>query len=534
MFFDADFAVRATELLPEIILLCAACGVLLTGIAPGDRMRRLSAPLSLVAIGVAMTARHLLEPSGARIGGGLTAGSLAEYVRSAALIFGVLAVVTHWSQPHRDERGEFFAMLLFSLAGLMLTGLSSDLLMLFVALELVSIPAYVVVALSHRGPAALEAGTKYFYLGALAAAITAYGFAFLYGAGGTSSMDPGGLLGLMMADPAQNGHAVAAIGMVLAIGGLCFKIAAFPLHFYVADVYEGAAGPVAGFLGFVPKLAGFVAIIKLLEASSWFGQGPLFWLLWIVAASSMTVGNLLALQQTSIRRMLAYSGVAHAGYMLVGLIAWPIADVGVMGDGPAAVLYYIFVYGIANLAAFTVLSLLHSDGQPCETLRDVAGILRRHPGLAMLLSLAMFTLMGLPPTAGFWGKLALFGSALSTSTTVPHGDWVGALVIVGVVNSAIGAAYYLRVVAACLLYENERPADVLPREVVRFGAALAGALIVIFSAQPNLLLNASRRGSAEVASGAERRPVGAQRVARLSDADSAAADNPADAGSSQD
>lgn len=509
MIVDPGHAVRAVELLPEIILICAGCIVLLAGLADRESLRRLSGPLALIAVVAAMTVRYLVAPTDAPIGGGLAAASLAEYVRSAALIFGVLAIVTHWSQAHRDERGEFFAMLLFSLAGLMLTGLSSDLVMLFVAIELVSIPSYVLVTLSHRGPAALEAGTKYFYLGALAAAVTAYGLAFLYGAGGTAAIDPGGsVVGLLLAEPAQPGHAIAAIGMVLAIGGLCFKIAAVPLHFYVADVYAGAAGPVAGFLGFVPKLAGFVAIIKLLQMSSWFGQGPLFWLMWVVAALSMTVGNLLALQQTSIRRMLAYSGVAHAGYMLVGLIAWPVVDVGVLGDGPAAVLYYIFIYGIANLTAFAVLSLLHREGQPCETLRDVAGILRRHPGLAVLLSLAMFTLMGLPPTAGFWGKLALFGSALSTSTTAAHGSWITALVVVGVVNSAIGAAYYLRVVAACLLYENDRPADVLPREVVRFGAALSGALIVIFSLQPNLLLNASSRGAAEIAAQGRRPPSG--------------------------
>ena len=219
----------------------------------------------------------------------------------------------------------------------------------------------------------------------------------------------------------------------------------------------------------MPKFAGFLAICKImLVTGHWeIENGAVFWLLWIIAAVSMTVGNTLALMQSNIKRMLAYSGIAHSGYMLVGVLIGPDAGTGVMGDGTAAVLYYVVIYGIANLAAFAILGLLRSGGQPCETLRDIAGLLHRHVGLALLMALAMLTLMGLPPTAGFWGKLSLFGGALAGVATgvmpVGYDRWLIVLVIIGVLNSAVAAAYYLRVIAAVLLYENDRPAEATPQ-----------------------------------------------------------------------
>jgi NADH-quinone oxidoreductase subunit N len=271
-----------------------------------------------------------------------------------------------------------------------------------------------------------------------------------------------------------------------------FKIAAVPLHWYIADVYQGAASSVAGLLGFVPKLAGIVAILKVVSLTGWqTAIGGLFWMLWIVAALSMTVGNVLALRQTSIKRMLAFSGVAHAGYMLVGVMAGPGGE-GVIGDGTAAVLYYVVVYGIANLGAFAILGLLEVRGKPAETLQDVAGLLRRSPGLALLMALAMLALMGLPPTTGFWGKVSLFGSGLALSNEAPDATraWIIALVIIAGLNTAIGAAYYLRVTAAVLLYENDRPPEVAPRESQYMGAMMCGFLTLVFTVFPSILLNA--------------------------------------------
>jgi NADH-quinone oxidoreductase subunit N len=206
--------------------------------------------------------------------------------------------------------------------------------------------------------------------------------------------------------------------------------------------------------------------------------------------------------QTSVRRMLAYSGVAHSGYMLVGVLAGPdLLGVGGLRDGYSAVLYYVVIYGIANLGAFALLSLLRVRGEPAETLRDLAGLLRRHPALAMLMALIMLTLLGMPPTPGFWGKMALFGSALSAAPDTPSQGWTIALVIIAGVNSAIGAAYYLRVTAAVLLYENDRPADAAPYELQRAGAAACGFLLLIFMIQPGWLMNVGRNASSQYRAG---------------------------------
>jgi NADH-quinone oxidoreductase subunit N len=515
----ADTSISIWSLLPELILLIAGCAALLVGQARREATARWTQWLTLVAIvsaAIVVFVWRIAEQGASADAGPIPAGlaltSLAAFVRSSALVLGVVITLVAWSEPSSGERGEFFAMMLFSLTGLMLVGPADDLVTLFLALELVSIPTYVMVVLSRSHARALEAGTKYFYLGAMSAAIMAYGFSFLYGVSGTTSLpETVAAVTAALSAPGTTEYALATIGLVLALGGLLFKIAAVPLHFYIADVYQGAASSVAGLLGFVPKLAGMVAILKVISLTGhWRSlEGGVFWLLWIVAAVTMTVGNVLALRQTNVKRMLGYSGIAHSGYMLVGILAGPHGGGGLMGDGIAAVLYYVVIYGIANLGAFAVLGLLRLRGEACETLRDIAGLLRRQPTMALLMSLAMLTLMGLPPTAGFWGKLSLFGSALTVSQNVSNGyqSWLVALVIIGVLNSAMAVAYYLRVTAACLLYESDEPVEVAPREAQRTGAVACGFLLLIFMFYPNALLNSGRYATDEFRDQFARRPA---------------------------
>lgn len=488
-------AISVGSLLPEILLTVAGCAALLCGQSRADAVRR-SVPW--IALGAIVVAILLLFGAGIRetsdqIFNGLVFNSLTDFVRRSGLIVGLLVVLVSWTGGSSGERGEFFSMTLFALAGLLFVGGASDLVMLFLALELVSIPTYVLVTLSQWNARSLEAGTKYFYLGAMSAALTAFGFSYLYGVTGTAALDGAAVDRVIaaLAAPGTMSHALALVGLLFSLGGLLFKLAAFPLHLYVADVYEGASSPVAGLLGFLPKIAGVIAIAKLLALTQWATtSGGLFWFLWIVAALSMTIGNVLALRQSNLKRMLAYSGIAHGGYMLVGLLAGPFGHDGSVGV--AAAFYYVVVYGIANLGAFAVLGLLEVRGEPAEKVIDVAGLLRRAPGLALLLVLAMFTLMGMPPTPGFWGKLGLFGSALAASGSAAQGHqpWIVALVILAVVNSAIGAAYYLRVIAACLLSENEDGAVPLPREAPHMGALLCGFLTLLFAFFPDVLMNA--------------------------------------------
>jgi NADH-quinone oxidoreductase subunit N len=498
-------AICPAALVPEIILVAVACLILVFAQFRSARTQRILPAIALTGIvaGIGATVVGTIGADDVIAGGGLRWDRLAFFVRNSMFLAGFLIALVSWLESQPGQRAEFWSLLLFSLGGLSLVGAADDLVILFLALELVSVPAYAIVALSQPRPQTQEAAIKYFFLGAMAAAITAYGFSLLYGVAGSAALPTvtGRLPEALSAPAGTFCRNLAAAGLILSLAGLMFKIAAVPLHFYIADVYCGASSPVAGFLGFIPKIAGTVAILKLAAASGWGLHGPseIFYMLWLVAAASMTIGNVLALRQTNVKRMLAYSGVAHSGYMLVGLIlGLPDENTGLLGDGVAAVLYYVVIYGLANLGAFGVLGLLRVQERPAETLRDLAGLLRRHPLLALLLALCLVTLMGLPPTAGFWGKLALFGSALASpaqGAAGPYHSWLVALVVLALVNSAVAAAYYLRAIAAILLYENDYPAEAIPHESPHLGVALCGFLLLALAAYPGLLWEPGQRAS---------------------------------------
>ncbi len=516
------------QLSPEICLVAGACVVWLVGVSKSAVTRSMMAPFALlVLIGSMVCTARYGQVVGDEQAAGLLFGELSYYVRWSTLIIGVLLLLVNWRVPADREQGEFFGMMLCSLAGLMLTGSANDLVILFLALELVSVPTYVLVALSRTDSRASEAAVKYFFLGALAAAVLAYGFSFLFGLAGTTvltSVSGDSLWAYFGGNGAMSTFAL--IGMVLAFGGLSFKVAAVPFHAYVADVYEGAASPVTGLLGFLPKAAGFVAMVKLMAMCHWQLPDSLMWMLWGVAAVTMTVGNVLALLQKNVKRMLAYSSIAHSGYMLVGLLVGPARDEshgsgGPMRDGVAAMLFYIVVYGAMNLGAFAVLANLRIKGRAVETLDDLAGLSRRAPLLALAMAVCVFSLMGFPPTAGFMGKVYLFWGAFSTGEQA-----LVVLAVLGVVNSAIAAAYYLRIVAAC--YMREPAAEVVGEGgwAMRLALAVCSvAMIVLFIRPTEVVRHAqtATRGMAVVSApslaetdqgtleGAARRPVDAAR-----------------------
>ncbi len=482
-------------LAPELLLMVGACLVLLVGVTPRAGRSQCVSPVALVVVLLALGASLWLGASktGATIPG-LWLTPLTFYVRCVALGIGALIILVNWHQAVAPERGEYMSLILFSLLGVLLTASANDMIVLFFAIELVSVPTYVLIALSREDSRASESAVKYFFLGAMSAAILAYGLTFLYGAAGTtvlSTAAAGGSLG-----SAMGAHAI--IGLLFVFAGLAFKIAAVPLHVYVADVYEGAASPITGMLGFVPKMAGFVALIKIFGACNWDLPDALLWMVWVVAAATMTVGNVLALIQRNVKRMLAYSSVAHTGYMLIALLVGPVAGKGPMGDGVAALLFYLGVYGAMNLGVFAVLSAFRTHGRDMETLDDLSGLYGRAPFAALALAVCAFSLMGFPPTAGFIGKFYLFSSAFSlNSSHAFHGPLV-VLAVIGVVNSAIGAAYYLRIAAtACVHAETEAasPAGGLP---VRWGVALCTIPMLVFFAWPAGLANPAREATAAI------------------------------------
>ncbi len=484
-------------LAPELILIAVACTVLMIGMFDVSRRTACVPALALGGLVVALAVAVMSPPVGAAERFHVRVDELARTVRIITLAVGVLIVLVNVHLPGRDERGEFHAMVLFSLAGVMLVGVADDLLVLLFALELVSVPTYVLVAGSSADARAQEAGVKYFFLGALSVALTVYGLSFLYGATGTTVMTGGpdsvATERYLAAFARADGRAV--IGLVLALAGITFKMAAVPFHLYAADVYQGAASPITGLLGFVPKLAGLIGLIKLLSLTgwSWDGTPMLFWVMWVLAAATMTVGNVLALLQTNAKRILAYSSVAHSGYLLVAVLAGPAvagAGGGVFQSGLAAALFYITAYGVTNLGAFAVLAYLAHRGRPIETVDELAGLSRAHPGAALVLAICLFSLMGMPPTAGFFGKVGVFSAAISADDPA-----LVALAIIGVINAAIGAAYYLRLIAACYLRSPTVALEGQSCPALRSAMGACAVAVLLLGLWPRYLMDLSQRAT---------------------------------------
>ena len=487
-----------TALAPECVLLVGACAALIVGVARPEATSRAAAPVALLTVVIALVVAWILPAGGeAEILPGIWITTLSLYTRWITLAVGVPIILVNWRQPAEIERGEYMALILFSLLGVLLTGLANDLVVLFFAIELVSVPTYVLIALSRTDVRASEASVKYFFLGALSAAILAYGLSFLYGATGTTTLYA---LTEGAAESAFRStsliQAYAIIGFLLFFAGLAFKIAAVPFHVYAADVYEGAAAPITGLLGFVPKLAGFLALVKIMAAFDWNLPASVQWTIWLVAAATMTTGNVLALLQKNVKRMLAYSSIAHTGYMLVAVLVGPVVGRGPMRDGVAAMLFYIVVYGTMNLGAFAMLTAFRRGDREIETIEDLGGIARRAPAAALAFAVCTFSLMGIPPTAGFLGKIYIFSSAFSFPPAHPMREAMIVLVVIAVINTAIGAAYYLRIASAA--YLGAESAEVVPAAgaPVRWGLALCSIPLILLFLRPAPL--ADRAGEATI------------------------------------
>lgn len=504
------------ELAPECVLLVGACLTLIAGLGRAPQRPRFESLLALVIVLISLfAALRLGEPNDGSAALGLWLTPITFYARVITLSLGVLFILVNWRQPASEERGEYMAMILFSLLGVLLTASANDLIVLFFAVELVSIPTYVLIALSRLDQRASEATLKYFFLGALSAAVLAYGLSFLYGAAGTTEIHR--VLGGAAVSNLPHGSALGSaglVGLLLVIAGLAFKIAAVPLHVYAPDVYEGAAAPVTGLLGFVPKFAGFVALVKVLAAIGWAMPGEIMWVLWLMAAATMTLGNVVALLQSNVKRMLAYSSIAHTGYMLLALLVGPVAGQGPMHDGVAALFFYMAVYGAMNLGAFALLAAFRVGEREAETLDEIGGIAVRAPLATLALAVCVFSLTGLPPTAGFLGKLYIFSCAFSLNTEHAfHGPLI-ALAIIGVLNAAIGAAYYLRIVAAAYMGRDSKEAVPVTGMPLRFGLVVCGLSMLLLFAWPVVLTQQARNATLVIRRTLSQEPIGWKTVER--------------------
>ena len=332
--------------------------------------------------------------------------------------------------------GEYYALVLLAISGMVFMAAANDLIVVFLALEIMSVAVYVLAGLVRGDGRSHEAAVKYFILGAFASAFLLYGIAFFFGASGSTRLDV-----IARTVSQDQGAALVLLGTAFLLIGFAFKVALIPFHVWTPDVYEGAPTAVTALMAVGVKAAGFAAFGRVFlgtlggSAASWSG------ILWVLAALTMTVGNVTALVQRSVKRMLAYSSIAHAGYALVGIVtATP--------DGGAALLFYLGAYACMNLGAFGLLMLLGKRGEPGEDLRDWAGLGFRHPALALAMAVCMLSLAGIPPTVGFAGKAYLFGAAVQAG-------YVG-LVVIGVMNSLVSVYYYFGVVVQMYMAEGTR------------------------------------------------------------------------------
>lgn len=428
---------------PEILLVLVAVAIYLLG-AVVDAPRLWS---RIAAAGLLAAAAVLVMAPGRGDYGPVVFDGLSLYFRGLVLAVGLVLVLTSAGAAPRFGRPEYVGSLLLALSGAMLASSANELVLVFLGLELVSIPTYILLYLGRRDGASHEATAKYFFLSILASALLLYGFSFLYGLAG--SMELPVIAQRLAAMPADSVSQLAKLALVFVFAGLGFKITAAPFHFYAPDVYQGTTNTNAALLSVLPKAAGLAALVRIVVLSMP-ALGPYGWRLMLATALlSMTLGNILALWQDNLRRLMAYSSIAQTGYMLVGLAAGMVGLGPAGWNGTAAALFYLAVYVPATIGAFAVLVYLGRERRPIDTVDQLAGLARTHPWASVAMAISMFSLTGIPPLAGFWGKLLVFGSALAVPGTAASNAqaWLVLLAVAGVLNSVVAAAYYLRVVA---------------------------------------------------------------------------------------
>jgi len=393
----------------------------------------------------------------------------------AAITVVVILTSFEYMQVQGIRAGEYYALVLFSAVGMSLMSSAVELVLIFIALEISSIATYILAGFRRRAAISSESSLKYFLLGSFATAFFLYGVALMFGATGSTSIPT-----IADALHSQDIPLLAYLGVAFMFVGLGFKVAAAPFHVWTPDVYEGAPAPVVGFMSTAPKAAAFAVLLRVMFQADAPGR---LWLIWVVAALSMTLGNIGALVQDNVKRLLAYSSIAQAGYMLIAFGALP-------NNGIAAVMFYTATYAAMNVGAFAVISHISGEGERYVTLEDYEGLGRRSPLLAGILTIFLLSLIGIPITGGFFAKFYVFSAALQANL-------VG-LVIIGVLNSAVASYYYLRLIVVMYMREAREDVPVSPIPV-GLGAALAISLAatIYLGVLPGRLLDYAARTATE-------------------------------------
>jgi NADH-quinone oxidoreductase subunit N len=464
-------------LAPELVLVGALCVVLVADLfLPEDRKALLPSLAGLGLLGAMIPVLTLAVDGADRsmFGGAYVVDDFALVVKALFLVAGYVSVLqsTNYIAEGDYAEGEYYFLLLSSILGMTVMGSARDLVTIFVALELLSVPAYLLAGWRKRDPKGNEAGAKYYLMGVFATGVLLYGMSLLYGVAGSTQLSE---IGAALATGGDS-IPVVSLAIVFCVAGFAFKVSAVPFHTWAPDTYEGAPTPITAFLSVSSKAAGFVALLQLVLIGFAGRADVVQPLLWVLAALSMTIGNVVALRQTNVVRMLAYSGISQAGFMLA-----PLAVMGRIGDDAlTSIVTYLVIYAAMNLGAFTVVMAVARKTGSAEV-TSFGGLFEYAPSLAVLMTLFLFSLAGIPPLAGWLAKFVAFRAVVDADT-----GWAYALAVVMAVNSVIALAYYANI--AREMWMNPAPdGDRTPVRVpVSLTSALAitGVLTILFGVTP--------------------------------------------------
>ena len=453
---------------PEIVLAAAACVVLVVEVygRSADLTYRLSqASLVLTALVLALN-----FPDGSIISfsGTFVADPMAAILKLATLVIGwfLFFYLNAHLRVREKARGEHFILGLFALLGMMVLVSAANLLTVYLGLELLSLSLYAMVALDRDSPSAAEAAMKYFVLGALSSGMLLYGMSMVYGATGT--LDLAGVGGAAQ----DRTDLILVLGLVFVVTGIAFKLGAAPFHMWIPDVYEGAETPVTMFVGTAPKLAAFAMAVRLLSDGLWGLHADWQDMLVVLAVLSIGIGNVIAIAQANLKRMLAYSTIAHMGFLLLGIIPGT-------GEGYAAAMFYVIVYAVMALGAFGMIIVLSREGFEADRIDDFRGLNERSPWHAFLMLVLMLSMAGVPPFVGFWAKWSVLREVVAADHV-----W---LAVVAVVFSVVGLFYYLRIVKLMYFDEPGEPALVVPNPL-RLVISVNALSVLVVGLFPGALL----------------------------------------------
>jgi NADH-quinone oxidoreductase subunit N len=465
------------RLAPEIVL--SVFGILVMVVDPfiAAAKQKITGWLAFIGAILALASVHFaVHDPGPAYSNLISTDHFSIFVHVVVIVAAALAILGSLDYLEKEglQRGEYYALVLFAAAGMGILAGANELVTAFVGLEMSSISSYILAGFRKRSLKSNEASLKYFILGSFATAFFLYGIAMIYGVTGTTRID------LIQAALPENTHVapLAILSIALIFVGLGFKVVVAPFQIYGPDVYEGAPTPVTALLASAPKAATFALMVRIFYVAFSSAGNVWFWAIWVSAILTMFMGNLAALVQTNVKRMLAYSSIAHAGYILVAFAASTAA-------GVAAVLFYLAAYVLMKVGAFLVVSHVGQKGEERLSIQDYAGLGNKQPMVAACFSLFLLSLLGLPATAGFLGKFFAFQAALDS-----RGTWLVWLVVLAAINSVIGAYYYLRVIVAMYFWPESK--DYVPTRVaapVTLALLIAAAGTIYLGILPGQVLN---------------------------------------------